>query len=188
MATHSSIITWRIPWTEEPGGLQSTESHSWARLKHLSTRAYCSPQRLYQFTFPPTGQRVPSSPQPLQHLLFVGFLMMASDQREVIPHCQFDLHFSNNKQWWEGGSKGWDMIVIIDSRWCTPETTIDCEAIVFQLKNKIKLKSQVPGIPSSLQQTKTVVQTTLSPMFTEEVIFCPFLLRKLWSFKMETEK
>ena len=23
MATHSSIVTWRIPWTEEPGGLQS---------------------------------------------------------------------------------------------------------------------------------------------------------------------
>ena len=24
MATHSSILTWRIPWTEEPGRLQST--------------------------------------------------------------------------------------------------------------------------------------------------------------------
>ena len=24
MATHSSIFAWRIPWTEEPGGLQST--------------------------------------------------------------------------------------------------------------------------------------------------------------------
>ena len=26
MATHSSILAWRIPWTEEPGGLQSIES------------------------------------------------------------------------------------------------------------------------------------------------------------------
>ena len=26
MATHSSILAWRIPWMEEPGGLQSTES------------------------------------------------------------------------------------------------------------------------------------------------------------------
>ena len=26
MATHSSILTWRIPWTEEPGGLESMES------------------------------------------------------------------------------------------------------------------------------------------------------------------
>ena len=33
MATHSSILAWRIPWTEEPGGLQSTGSqrvgHNW---------------------------------------------------------------------------------------------------------------------------------------------------------------
>ena len=26
MATHSSILAWRIPWTGEPGGLQSTAS------------------------------------------------------------------------------------------------------------------------------------------------------------------
>ena len=36
MATHSSILAWRIPWTEEPGGLWSMESHrhthQWLRL------------------------------------------------------------------------------------------------------------------------------------------------------------
>ena len=26
MATHSSILAWKIPWTEEPGGLESTGS------------------------------------------------------------------------------------------------------------------------------------------------------------------
>ena len=26
MATHSSILAWKLPWTEEPGGLQSTGS------------------------------------------------------------------------------------------------------------------------------------------------------------------
>ena len=26
MATHSSILAWRIPWTEEPGRLQSMDS------------------------------------------------------------------------------------------------------------------------------------------------------------------
>ena len=26
MTSHSSILAWRIPWTEEPGGLQSIES------------------------------------------------------------------------------------------------------------------------------------------------------------------
>ena len=31
MVIHSSILAWRIPWTEEPGGLQSTESQSRTR-------------------------------------------------------------------------------------------------------------------------------------------------------------
>ena len=31
MATHSSILAWRIPWTEEPGGLQSLGSQ---RVRH----------------------------------------------------------------------------------------------------------------------------------------------------------
>ena len=31
MATHFSILAWRIPWTEEPGGLQSMRSQ---RVKH----------------------------------------------------------------------------------------------------------------------------------------------------------
>ena len=33
MEAHSSILSWRILWTEEPGGLQSTGSQSWTRLK-----------------------------------------------------------------------------------------------------------------------------------------------------------
>ena len=32
MATHSSILAWRIPWTEEPGGLQSMRSQCQTRL------------------------------------------------------------------------------------------------------------------------------------------------------------
>ena len=28
MATHCSILVWRIPWMEEPGGLQSIESQT----------------------------------------------------------------------------------------------------------------------------------------------------------------
>ena len=33
MATHSSILAWRITWTEEPGGLQSTGSQSQTALR-----------------------------------------------------------------------------------------------------------------------------------------------------------
>ena len=29
MVTHSSISAWKVPWTEEPGGLQSMGSQKW---------------------------------------------------------------------------------------------------------------------------------------------------------------
>ena len=38
MATHSSILAWRIPWTEEPGGLQSTVAKSWTRLNNFTSK------------------------------------------------------------------------------------------------------------------------------------------------------
>ena len=37
MTIHSSILAWRIPWTEEPGGLLSIVSHSQTQLKQVST-------------------------------------------------------------------------------------------------------------------------------------------------------
>ena len=37
MATHPSILAWRIPWTEEPGGLPSMGSDSQTLLKQLSS-------------------------------------------------------------------------------------------------------------------------------------------------------
>ena len=40
MATHSSILAWKIPWTEEPGGLQSVELQ---RVRHdLATGHACT--------------------------------------------------------------------------------------------------------------------------------------------------
>ena len=36
MATHSSILAWKIPWTEEPGRLQSMGSQSWTLLSDFT--------------------------------------------------------------------------------------------------------------------------------------------------------
>ena len=59
MATHSSILAWRIPWTEEPGGLQSMGSQRatniftftfWVGLKvcsGFSVIAYEKPERIF---------------------------------------------------------------------------------------------------------------------------------------------
>ena len=45
MATHSSILAWRIPWTVEPGGLQSMESRSQTQPgnEHLWGRGWGGP-------------------------------------------------------------------------------------------------------------------------------------------------
>ena len=45
MATHSSVLTWRIPWTEELGGLQSMRSQGSDMTEHLSTQ-----HRQYKYT------------------------------------------------------------------------------------------------------------------------------------------
>ena len=34
MANHSSILAWRTPWTEEPGGLQSMDRGAWWAAGH----------------------------------------------------------------------------------------------------------------------------------------------------------
>ena len=63
MATHFSILAWRIPWTEEPGRLQSIGSqrvgHNWATNTYLLTKAYvCVPSHfsvlsahMYMYTY-----------------------------------------------------------------------------------------------------------------------------------------
>ena len=63
MATHSSILAWRIPWTEEPGGLQSRGLH---RVRHdWATNTHS------QVSVVPEGRRSPlssmSAPSPPLH-------------------------------------------------------------------------------------------------------------------------
>ena len=36
IATHSSTLAWKMPWTEEPGRLQSMGSQSWTRLSDFT--------------------------------------------------------------------------------------------------------------------------------------------------------
>ena len=45
MPTHPSILAWRIPWTEQPGGLQSTRwqrvRHDWVTNTHFNKLEFC---------------------------------------------------------------------------------------------------------------------------------------------------
>ena len=49
MATHSSILAWKFPWTEEPGRLQSMRlTNGWTQLKWLSIHAHRDPKHLFE--------------------------------------------------------------------------------------------------------------------------------------------
>ena len=65
MATHSSVLAWRIPGTAEYGGLPSMGSQSWTRLRQLSSSSSSSP--ICQFLF--SSSVVAQSLSPVQ--LFV---------------------------------------------------------------------------------------------------------------------
>ena len=47
MATHSSVLAWRVPGTEEPGGLLSLGSQSWTRLTRLSSSSSSISAEIY---------------------------------------------------------------------------------------------------------------------------------------------
>ena len=124
METHSSILAWRIPWMEELGGLQSTGSKELDMTERLHFSLLLSGYMLRHGIAGSYGGFIPSfirnlhtifpsgcinlhshqqcksvsfSPHPFQHLLFVNFDAGHSDWCEVISHCSFDLHFSNNE-------------------------------------------------------------------------------------------
>ena len=47
MATHSSILAWEIPWTEEPGRLQNMELQSRTRLRIWAHKKLITEIRIY---------------------------------------------------------------------------------------------------------------------------------------------
>ena len=47
MATHSSIIAWGVPWTEEPGGLQTREGHKKLDMTEQLTFSFYIPNYIW---------------------------------------------------------------------------------------------------------------------------------------------
>ena len=101
MATHSSILAWRIPWMEEPGGLQSTGSQSRTRLSDLSFTFTFLVNRVMKKCRPnlstsqPSGEVTFSSKQwnhRFQHWLGFGQLPCYVQTR-VVPWSKSGLFF-----------------------------------------------------------------------------------------------
>ena len=115
MVTHFSILAWRIPWTEEPGGLQSKRvRHDWAtdtqillsrptfhlvlpfwlmvssplsnQLSHFPFLIYSALYTLFKLYFPQVfEERSHTEPAPVSYL-----------KPTLISHPQFHSHFSNS--------------------------------------------------------------------------------------------
>ena len=63
-ATHSSILAWRIPWTEEPGGLQSMESQRVGHDSNSQTHTHTHTHHIRQLNFlPPYLHTIPATSQ-----------------------------------------------------------------------------------------------------------------------------
>ena len=70
MATHSSILAWRISWREEPGGLLSMESHrvrhDWSNLSymHALEKEIATHSSIHAWRIPPCFPRGPQESCP----------------------------------------------------------------------------------------------------------------------------
>ena len=132
MVTHSSILAWRIPWTEEPGGLQSTGSqrvgHDWATSLHFSLLAI-----LWNSAF--KWVYLSFSPLPFTSFLFSAICKDSSDNHFAFLHFFF-----------------LGMVLIAAS--CTmPQTSVHSSSGTLELKCLIR---SIRSNPLNLFVTSTV--------------------------------
>ena len=101
MAPHSSTLVWKIPWTEEPGGLQTMGSwrvgHNWAA--SLSLFSFMHWRRIWQ----PTPVFLPGDPQEPGGLWSVGLHRVGNDWSDLAAatewsQCQDSLLEENLKE------------------------------------------------------------------------------------------
>jgi len=128
MATHSSTLAWKIPWTKEPGGLQSMGSrrvgHDWAT--SLSLFTFMHWRRKWQ----PTPVFLPGESQGWESLVgchlwghtesdttealssssnSISWTSVLETRRFHFPGKQYIVLVYPHEYSWDGGAKKWDI-------------------------------------------------------------------------------
>ena len=103
MATHSSTLVWKIPWTEDPGRLQSMRSlrvrHDWAT--SLSLFTFMHWRRKWQ----PTPVFLPGKSHGLR--ILVGYSPWDRKESDTTERLHFtQLKIRGYRGWWFETSKG----------------------------------------------------------------------------------
>ena len=102
MATHSSILAWEIPWTEEPAGLQSMGSqrvgHSWSYLAYMHTDPWIHYTRAHRLMHEYTGKCFDISLYPC---IFESADVEPTYQRRAMPFYIWDLRILGFCYPWE---------------------------------------------------------------------------------------
>ena len=136
MATHSSILAWRIPWMEEPGGLQSTGSqrvrHDWVTSLSLSFFLHIIGLKIYWAWPCPSEQGVVSPSVSLYYQeTFISLLSLSISQnenhnyRKIIKLINWTTAFSSSVKPWAMPCRitqdRWVMVENSDKVWSTGE-------------------------------------------------------------------
>ena len=125
MATHSSILAWRIPWIEEPGGLQSIGAqrvrHNWMRSMHAFMPSHSLSHQFFTLTvkWSEVAQSCPTLCDPMDYspphssihgifqarVLEWGAIALNTSYRHVSLHiCLPKVHFPS--ACWQPHSSG----------------------------------------------------------------------------------
>ena len=96
MATHSCILAWKIPWTEDPGRLQSMGSQRVGHNSDFTSQTHCSLRidnvNPWDTTFLPHHQSVRIVHELITH------------PGTPLPHLVFNNALLQGHSWWPSGS------------------------------------------------------------------------------------
>ena len=141
MATHFSILAWRIPWTEEPGGIQSMGLH---RVRHDWSDLACT----HDLLIPRENICTPPNISCISCLALLSHLF----------HSMVGPRSKNHAKVWRQKIKTEGMLSIEDrvlkklrSQGTWSEPWLRCESLDFSLSLRVNLRTALESPASSEQ-------------------------------------